>query len=55
MNRLWVFLMMLFCLAAPQASASTFALESAYLVPSNSDIPFEDIASFTDGAFKPFS
>jgi signal transduction histidine kinase len=54
MNRLWVFLMMLFCLAAPQASASTFALESAYLVPSNSDIPFEDIASFTDGAFKPF-
>ena len=54
MNRLWVFLMMLFCLAAPQASASTFALESAYLVPSNSDIPFDDIASFTDGAFKPF-
>lgn len=54
MNRLWVFLMMLFCLAAPQASASTFALESAYLVPSNSDIPFDDIASFPNDAFKPF-
>ncbi len=54
MNRLWVFLMMLFCLAAPQASASTFALESAYLVPSNIDIPFDDIASFPNDAFKPF-
>ncbi len=54
MNRLWFFFMALFCLAAPQASANTFAVQSGYWVASNGDIPFEDVASFPDNAFKPF-
>ena len=54
MKRLCFFIMTLFFLAAPQASANPLAIESAYLVPSNGDIQFKEIASFSNDAFKPF-
>jgi len=54
MNRLWFFLMTQFFLAAPQAVANTFAIESAYLVGSSATVQFEDVASLPNDAFKPF-
>ena len=54
MKRLWFFLMMLFFLAAPQAAATPFAIESAYLVSSSDNIQLEEVASFSNDAFKPF-
>ena len=54
MKRLWFFLMTLFFLAAPQAAATPFAIESAYLVSSSDNIQLEEIASFSNDAFKPF-
>ena len=54
MKRLWFFLMTLFFLAAPQAAATPFAIESAYLVSSSDNIKLEEVASFSNDAFKPF-
>ena len=54
MKRLWFFLMTLFFLAAPQAAATPFAIESAYLVSSSDNIQLEEIASFPNDAFKHF-
>ena len=54
MKRLWFFLMTLFLLAASQAVASTFALESAYLIPSGDDIQFKELVSLQDDGFTPF-
>ena len=54
MKRLWFFLMTLFFLAAPQAAANPLAIESAYLVSSSDNIQLEEVASFSNDAFKPF-
>lgn len=54
MKRLWFFLMTLFLLAASQAVASTFDLQSAYLIPSSADIQLNEVVSLQDDAFKPF-
>ncbi|NBS77795.1 MAG: hypothetical protein EBT28_10440, partial [Betaproteobacteria bacterium] len=54
MKRLWFFLMTLFYFAVSQAAASPLAIESAYLISPREDIQLQEVASFTDTAFKPF-
>ncbi|NDF06175.1 MAG: hypothetical protein EB066_07045 [Betaproteobacteria bacterium] len=54
MKRLWFFLMTLFYFAVSQAAASPLTIESAYLISPREDIQLQEVASFTDTAFKPF-